>query len=107
MPVSPRAIEAAGGSATVPTDGGDKHHLMKAGHYVCFPAGQKVPHCLINHTDAPCRYLIIGNTHAGETNPQLIEVTREKKVVWTFRDFKNFGNSLAAAMVLDVKGVTR
>ena len=51
--------------------------------------------------------LIVGNTHAGETNPQLFEVTREKKVVWTFRDFKNFGNSLAAAMVLDVKGVVR
>ena len=51
--------------------------------------------------------LIFGNTHAGEANPQLIEVTREKKVVWTFRNFKTFGNSLAAAMVLDVKGVVR
>jgi hypothetical protein len=51
--------------------------------------------------------LVIGNTHAGEGNPQLIEVTRDKRVVWTFRDFKTFGNSLAAAMVLDVKGVVR
>jgi hypothetical protein len=25
-------------------------------------------------------------------------------VVWTFRDFKTFGNSTAAAQVLDVKG---
>src|SRR5262245_8208647 len=33
---------------------------------------------------------IIGNTHAGPENPHLFEVTREKKVVWTFRDFKNF-----------------
>lgn len=41
---------------------GDRHHVMKPGHYVCFPAGQKVAHALINHTDAPCRYLIIGNT---------------------------------------------
>lgn len=55
----------------------------------------------------PNSNLIIGNTHAGETNPQLIEVTREKKVVWTFRDFKTFGNSLAAAMVLDVPGIVR
>jgi hypothetical protein len=51
--------------------------------------------------------LIVGNTHAGETNPQLCEVTRDKKVVWTFRDFNAFGNSLAAAMVLDVSGVNR
>jgi hypothetical protein len=48
--------------------------------------------------------LIVGNCHAGEDNPQLFEVTRDKKVVWTFKDFKTFGNSLAAAQVLDVKG---
>ena len=48
--------------------------------------------------------LIIGNTHAGPDNPQLIEVTRDKKVVWTFKNFDTFGNDLAAAQVLDVKG---
>ncbi len=48
--------------------------------------------------------LIVGNCHAGESNPQLFEVTPEKKVVWTFKNFKTFGNSLAAAQVLDVKG---
>jgi hypothetical protein len=37
---------------------------------------------------------LIGNCHAGPENPQFIEVTPEKKVVWTFRDFKNFGNSM-------------
>jgi hypothetical protein len=51
--------------------------------------------------------VIIGNTHAGESNPQLFEVTRDKTVVWTFRDFKTFGNNLAAAMVLDVEGLVR
>jgi hypothetical protein len=44
--------------------------------------------------------LIVGNCHAGESNPQLFEVTRDKKVVWQFRDFKTFGNNLAAARVL-------
>ena len=44
--------------------------------------------------------LIVGNCHAGPDNPQLFEVTRDKKVVWTFKDFKIFGNSLAAAQVL-------
>jgi hypothetical protein len=48
--------------------------------------------------------IVIGNCHAGPQNPQLIEVTRDKKVVWTFRDFKNFGNNLAVAQVLDVDG---
>ncbi len=48
--------------------------------------------------------LVIGNCHAGPENPQLIEVTRDKKVVWTFKDFTTFGNGLAAAQVLDVPG---
>ncbi len=48
--------------------------------------------------------VIIGNCHAGPENPQLVEVTREKKVVWTFKDHKNFGNNLASAQVLGVEG---
>jgi hypothetical protein len=44
---------------------------------------------------------IFGNCHAGPENPQLIEVTRDKKVVWTFKDFKNFGNSTTVAVALD------
>jgi hypothetical protein len=55
----------------------------------------------------PSGNLIIGNCHAGPDNPQLIEVTRDKKVVWIFKDFKTFGNSLAVGQVLDVKKVVR
>jgi hypothetical protein len=42
MPVSARAIEAAGGSAAVPTDGGDKHHLMNDDD-VLTPIGDVIP----------------------------------------------------------------
>ena len=48
--------------------------------------------------------VIVGNCHAGPDNPQLVEVTRDKKVVWSFRDFKAFGNGLAAAQVLGIEG---
>ncbi|MDB5306795.1 MAG: Arylsulfotransferase [Gemmataceae bacterium] len=51
--------------------------------------------------------LIVGNCHAGPDNPQLFEVTRDKKVVWTFKNFQVFGNNCAAAQVLDIKGVIR
>ena len=44
--------------------------------------------------------IVFGNCHAGPTNPQLIEVTREKKVVWSFKDFTTFGNGLASSVVL-------
>lgn len=46
---------------------------------------------------------LIGNCHAGPENPQFIEITPEKKVVWTFRDFKNFGDSTPIQMVLGAR----
>ncbi|MBC7400647.1 MAG: PQQ-binding-like beta-propeller repeat protein, partial [Mucilaginibacter sp.] len=50
--------------------------------------------------------IVFGNTHGGDTNPQLIEVTHDKakKVVWTLNNREAFGDDMAAAMVLDVKG---
>ena len=48
---------------------GEKSFELAAGHYVCFPAGQKAGHTLINHTAAPCRYLVI-----GERNPHDVVV---------------------------------
>jgi hypothetical protein len=44
---------------------------------------------------------LLVNCHAGPDNPQIIEVTPEKHVVWTFKDFTTFGNSLPVAVVLD------
>ncbi|MEX2175485.1 MAG: hypothetical protein WD872_14070 [Pirellulaceae bacterium] len=55
----------------------------------------------------PSGNVIVGNTHAGAGNPQLFEVTRDKQVVWTFKNFEHFGNDLAAAQVLDAKGAIR
>ena len=46
---------------------------------------------------------MIGNCHAGPENPQFIEVTKDKKVVWTWQDFKNFGNSTPVQTVLGAK----
>ena len=55
----------------------------------------------------PSGNVIIGNCHGTDKNPQLIEVTRDKKVVWTFKDFKTFGDNTASAVVLGVEGVIR
>ncbi len=46
---------------------------------------------------------LLGNCHAGPENPQFIEVTPDKKVVWTFKDFKNFGNSMPVQAALPAK----
>jgi uncharacterized cupin superfamily protein len=49
---------------------------MKAGDYVCFPAGQKAGHCLINNSDATCRYVIL-----GESNPNEVAVYTDSQKV--------------------------
>ena len=40
--------------------------------------------------------------HAGKDNPQVVEVSRDKQVVWTFKDWKHFGNATPNSQVLDV-----
>jgi uncharacterized cupin superfamily protein len=39
---------------------GSDRVAVRAGDYVCFPAGRPVGHCIVNDSDAPCRYLVIG-----------------------------------------------
>jgi uncharacterized cupin superfamily protein len=45
---------------------GEERHRLKAGDYVCFPAGERVGHCLINETDKPFRFIMIGNHEPNE-----------------------------------------
>ena len=48
--------------------------------------------------------ILIGNCHAGPENPQLVEVNRQKQVVWTFKDFDRFGNALTNSQILSMNG---
>jgi uncharacterized cupin superfamily protein len=56
---------------------GATSYEMRAGDYVCFPAGQKAGHCLINNSGAVCRYVV-----AGESNPnEVVVFTDSNKVM--------------------------
>ncbi len=44
---------------------------------------------------------LINNCHAGPENPQLLEVTPDRKVVWQWKDFSKFGNSTPVAFLLE------
>jgi hypothetical protein len=51
---------------------------------------------------------LIGNCHAGEKNPLIIELEpKAKKVVWTFDKYDLFGNSASNSVALDVKDAVR
>lgn len=43
----------------------------------------------------------LGNCHAGDKNPQILEITRDKKVVWQFDEWDLVGNGLACWQILD------
>jgi uncharacterized cupin superfamily protein len=45
---------------------GDKVHEMKEGDYVCFPAGQRAGHCMINNGSETCRFLVVGERNQNE-----------------------------------------
>jgi len=44
--------------------------------------------------------IVIGNCHAGPKDPQIIEVNRDKEVVWSFHDFERFGNATTNTQIL-------
>ncbi len=52
----------------------------------------------------PSGNIIFGNTHAGPDNPQMIEVTRDKRVVWTLDNWDAFGNDLCTGWCVDLEG---
>lgn len=41
------------------------------------------------------------NCHAGRDNPQVIEVSPDKKVVWSYKNFEFLGNATAVAVVVE------
>ena len=45
---------------------GVERYTLKAGDYVGFPAGQRAGHCLINETEKPFRFLMIGDHAPNE-----------------------------------------
>lgn len=51
---------------------------------------------------------VIGNCHAGEGQPLLVEVEpKSKKVVWQLDQFSVFGNSVSNSQILDAEGTRR
>jgi uncharacterized cupin superfamily protein len=45
---------------------GEERYRIRAGDYVGFPAGQRAGHCLLNDSDAPFRFIMIGDREPNE-----------------------------------------
>ncbi len=56
----------------------------------------------------PSGNYVLGNCHAGEGQPLLVELDpKTKKVVWKLDQFSVFGNSVSNSQILNVEGVRR
>ena len=53
--------------------------------------------------ELPNGNIAAGNCHAGEENPQIFEITKDKKVVWEFDEWDLVGNGLACWQILDAQ----
>lgn len=53
--------------------------------------------------ELPNGNIVAGNCHAGEQNPQIFEITKDKEVVWEFDEWDLVGNGLACWQILDAK----
>jgi hypothetical protein len=99
------AERLANGNTLIGT--GNGHRVVEVS-----PAGKEV--WSLNETDVPGVKLawvtmverlpngntLVVNCHAGPANPQIIEVTPDKKLAWSFKDFDTFGNSLPVARLM-------
>lgn len=53
--------------------------------------------------ELPNGNIVAGNCHAGEENPQIFEITKDKKIVWEFDEWELVGNGLACWQILDAE----
>ncbi|MGB0596739.1 MAG: hypothetical protein ACPGLY_08620 [Rubripirellula sp.] len=53
--------------------------------------------------ELPNGNFVAGNCHAGEENPQIFEITKDKSVVWEFDEWELVGNGLACWQILDAE----
>ena len=103
------AIRLKNGNTLIGTGSGHSViEVTKDGRIVWAVSENDMPGCKLAWVTQVARLengnTIIVNCHAGPNNPQIVEVTPEKKIVWSFKDFEVFGNAMPVAQVLDIKG---
>ena len=54
-------------------------------------------------TELPNGNFIAGNCHAGDDDPQIFEITRDKQLVWQFDEWELVGNGLACWQILNAE----
>jgi outer membrane protein assembly factor BamB len=100
------ALRLKSGNTLIATGSGNSVIEVNPAKEVVWEISKKIPGTEIELAwttdlqELPNGNLIIGNCHAGENNPQIFEITRDKKVVWEFNQWDLVGNGLACWEIL-------
>lgn len=103
------AIRLKNGNTLIATGSGNSVIEVTPEKKVVWEIAKKVPGTEIeigwttDLQELPNGNLVIGNCHAGENNPQIFEITKDKKVVWEFDEWDLVGNGLACWEVLSAQ----
>jgi hypothetical protein len=100
------AVRLASGNTLIGTGNGHGVLEVSPGREIVWQIGQRdLPGVVLAWVTQverrPNGTTILVNCHAGPEQPQILEVTPDKQVVWSFRDFTTFGNALPVAIVGD------
>lgn len=101
------AIRLSNGNTLIATGSGNSVIEVSPEKKVVWDITKKVPDTEIELgwttclQELPNGNLVIGNCHAGDDDPQIFEITKEKKVVWEFDEWDLVGNGLACWQILD------
>jgi hypothetical protein len=100
------AVRLASGNTLIGTGNGHGVLEVSPGREIVWQIGQRdLPGVVLAWVTQverrPNGNTILVNCHAGPEQPQILEVTPDKQVVWSFRDFTTFGNALPVAIVGD------
>jgi outer membrane protein assembly factor BamB len=103
------AIRLKNGNTLIATGSGNSILEVSPGKRVVWEVAKKIPGTDIELAwttdlqELPNGNLVIGNCHAGDKNPQIVELDKDRKVVWTFDEYELVGNGLACWEILDAK----
>ena len=101
------AIRLRNGNTLIASGGGNSILEVSPEKEVVWEIKNQVPNTDIELEWTTCLaelgngHFVIGNCHAGPDNPQIFEITRDKKIEWSFDEFDLVGNGLACWQIIE------
>jgi outer membrane protein assembly factor BamB len=101
------AIRLRNGNTLIASGGGNSVVEVTSDKQVVWEIKDKVPGTDIELKWTTCLveldngHFIVGNCHAGPDNPQILEIDRNKNIVWEFDEYDLVGNGLACWQILN------